>query len=177
MLHMSPLLCFSCLPARIWMLLIMEGTFITQLKLTFHLYIYFWIVQMVTRVIYMHFASSTSSKIIPADGNVMTWTFVTFDIRLLYLLSVYLYDLGRTIINWEVMALLSMTRLVSFNKWEGGSLLSEWLEEAERVVEEFRWEKTHSSGLNIGRYEGLTREENELDQWIVPRQQVHPAVS
>jgi len=114
---------------------------------------------MVTCIIYMHFSSSTKQQ--DHSCRRECYDFVTFDIRLLYLLGVYLCDVGRSIINWEVMALLSMTRLVSFNKWEGGSLLSEWLEEAERVVEEFPWEKTHSSGLDIGRYEVLTREENE----------------
>ena len=75
---------------------------------------------MVTRVIYMDFTSSTKDH--PCRRE--CYDFVTFDIRLLHLLGVYLCDVGRTIINWEVMALLSMTRLVSFNKLEGGSLLS-----------------------------------------------------
>jgi len=76
------------------------------------------------------FCKQYKAKIIPADGNVMTWTFVMFDIRFLYLLGLYLCDVGRTSHNLGVMSLLSMTGLVSFKGeacfWSDWRKLSMW---------------------------------------------------
>jgi len=101
---MSPLLCFSCLPARIWMLLITEGTFIAQLINLPPTFIwYFWIVKMVTRVIYMDFASSTKPRSSLPTG--MLWLLgllLCLTFGFCTCLAFIYATWGGPVINWEL---------------------------------------------------------------------------